>query len=56
MNESATRIDTIGESLYRISTTVPSDVVPGGFTFNQYLLVDDAPLLFHTGYAVSSTR
>ncbi|MCZ6868751.1 MAG: MBL fold metallo-hydrolase [Gammaproteobacteria bacterium] len=49
MNESATRIDAIGESLYRISTMVPPDVVPGGFTFNQYLLVDDAPLLFHTG-------
>jgi flavorubredoxin len=49
MSESATRIDAIGESLYRISTTVPPDMVPGGFTFNQYLLVDDAPLLFHTG-------
>jgi flavorubredoxin len=23
--------------------------MPGGFTFNQYLLVDDEPLLFHTG-------
>jgi flavorubredoxin len=49
MNRSTTRIDAIGESLYRISTSVPQDVVPGGFTFNQYLLVDDAPLLFHTG-------
>jgi flavorubredoxin len=25
------------------------DGVPGGFTFNQYLVVDDEPLLFHTG-------
>ena len=24
-------------------------VIPGGFTFNQYLIVDDAPLLFDTG-------
>jgi flavorubredoxin len=24
-------------------------VIPGGFTFNQYLIVDDEPLLFHTG-------
>lgn len=26
------------------------DVVPGGFTFNSYLIADDEPLLFHTGY------
>jgi len=24
-------------------------VIPGGFTFNQYLIDDDEPLLFHTG-------
>ena len=28
---------------------MPPDIVPGGFTFNQYLLIDKAPLLFHTG-------
>jgi flavorubredoxin len=44
-----TRIDAIGESLYRISTAMPPAIVPGGFTFNQYLLIDEAPLLFHTG-------
>src|SRR5262249_37756028 len=22
---------------------------PGGFSFNQYLIVDDEPLIFHTG-------
>jgi len=49
MSESTTRIDPIGEDLYRISTKAPPDVAPGGFTFNQYLLVDEAPLLFHTG-------
>ena len=27
----------------------PVTVVPGGFTFNQFLIVDDKPLLFHTG-------
>ena len=27
----------------------PSPAVPGGFTFNQYLVVDEEPLLFHTG-------
>jgi flavorubredoxin len=49
MSGPRTRIDAIGESLYRISTVVSQDVIPGGFTFNQYLLVDEAPLLFHTG-------
>lgn len=49
MTDPATRIDAIGDNLYRISTKAPPDAVPGGFTFNQYLLVDDAPLLFHTG-------
>jgi flavorubredoxin len=47
MNEPTTRIDAIGEGLYRISTPMPA--VPGGFSFNQYLLVDESPLLFHTG-------
>jgi flavorubredoxin len=44
-----TRIDEIDEDLYRISTAMPPDPEIGGFTFNQYLLIDDAPLLFHTG-------
>ena len=44
---SGTRIDEIADGIYRIST--PSTKVPGGFTFNQYLLMDDDPLLFHTG-------
>lgn len=42
-----TRIDEIGDAIYRISTA--ADAVPGGFSFNQYLIADDAPLLFHTG-------
>lgn len=49
MADSATRIDSIGEDLYRISTKAPPEAAPDGFTFNQYLLIDDAPLLFHTG-------
>lgn len=44
---SGTRIDEIAEGIYRIST--PVTVVPGGFSFNQYLIVDEEPLLFHTG-------
>ncbi len=42
-----TRVDEIADRIYRISTPMPA--VPGGFTFNQYLVVDDDPLLFHTG-------
>lgn len=49
MGQPITRINAIGDNLYRISTAVSPDTVPGGFTFNQYLLIDDAPLLFHTG-------
>ena len=45
--DTATSIDEIAERIYRIST--PVSHVPGGFTFNQYLIADDQPLLFHTG-------
>jgi hypothetical protein len=45
--ESGTRVDEIAAGIHRISTPVP--VVPGGFTFNQYLIADEAPLLFHAG-------
>ena len=48
--QSGTRIDEIAPSIYRISTPVPPNpVLPLGFTFNQFLVVDDEPLLFHTG-------
>ena len=38
----------MADGIYRINTPV---AIPGAgaFSFNQYLLVDDAPLLFHTG-------
>ena len=45
--QSGTRVDEIEAGVYRIST--PVTILPGGFTFNQYLIVDDMPLLFHTG-------
>jgi flavorubredoxin len=41
-------VDEVARGVYRIST--PLDVIPGGFTFNSYLVTDDEPLLFHTGY------
>ncbi|MDA1326548.1 MAG: FprA family A-type flavoprotein [Proteobacteria bacterium] len=48
--DSGTTIDEIADGIYRISTPVPpSEDLPPGFTFNQYLIVDDNPLLYHTG-------
>jgi flavorubredoxin len=41
-------VDEITDGIYRISTYVP-DVSPEGFTFNQFLVAADEPLLFHTG-------
>jgi flavorubredoxin len=46
-NESGTNIHEITEGIYRISTPVALPV--GDFSFNQYLIVDDEPMLFHTG-------
>jgi flavorubredoxin len=43
-----TRTDEIAERIYRFSTFVP-EIGPTGFTFNQYLIDDEQPLLFHTG-------
>jgi flavorubredoxin len=43
-----TRIDQIGDRIYRISTCIPQ-AAPGGFTFNQFLIDADEPLLYHTG-------
>lgn len=41
-------VDEIADGIYRISTWVP-EVSPDGFTFNQFLVTGDEPLLFHTG-------
>ncbi|MBF6347664.1 MBL fold metallo-hydrolase [Nocardia flavorosea] len=43
-----TRTDEIAGGIYRFSTYVP-DVGPTGFTFNQFFVDADEPLLFHTG-------
>ena len=48
MNTPVTSIAEIGADTYRINTALP-DMIPGGFSFNQYLVVDEMPLLFHTG-------
>jgi flavorubredoxin len=46
--QSGTSIDEIAAGIFRINTpaALPGEV---GFNFNQYLIVDDAPMLFHTG-------
>lgn len=43
-----TNVDQIADRIYRISTCIP-DIAPGGFTFNQFLIDADEPLLYHTG-------
>jgi flavorubredoxin len=43
-----TSIDEIAPDIFRLSTLVP-EVAPGGFSFNQFLVRDEQPFLFHTG-------
>jgi flavorubredoxin len=47
-SQSGTNIAEIAAGIFRINTPtkLPGEV---GFSFNQYLIVDEAPLLFHTG-------
>ena len=42
------RVHEIADGVYRLSTFVPA-VTPEGFTFNQFLILADEPMLFHTG-------
>ncbi len=48
-SRSRTNIQEIADGIYRINTPISMDNGPGQFSFNQYLIVDDEPLLFHTG-------
>jgi len=48
-SESGTNIHEVADGIYRINTPLPPSLVPGGFSFNQYLILDGEPLLFHTG-------
>jgi flavorubredoxin len=46
--QSGTNVHEIADDIYRINT--PVEIAgAGGFSFNQYLINDDEPLLFHTG-------
>lgn len=47
--QSGTNVHEVADGIYRINTPVIIEGGPGGFSFNQYLVVDDEPLIFHTG-------
>lgn len=44
-----TTVNEIADGIYRISTWV-SSIGPTGFTFNEFLVDAEQPLLFHTGH------
>jgi flavorubredoxin len=44
-----TSVSEIADGIFRLSTYVPDIAPPAGFTFNQFLVLGDEPLLFHTG-------
>ena len=44
---SGTNLHEIAPGIFRINTPLP--IPSGDFSFNQYLVLDDQPLLFHTG-------
>jgi flavorubredoxin len=43
-----TVVDEIAPDIFRLSTFVP-EVTPAGFTFNQFLIRAEEPMLFHCG-------
>ena len=45
----AVAVDEIADGIYRIATPLDIPGDPHGFSFNQYLVADDEPLLYHTG-------
>lgn len=45
--QSGTNIHEIADGIYRINT--PIHLPAGAFSFNQYLIVDEKPMIFHTG-------
>ena len=44
-----TKISEVADGIYRLSSYVPDIAPPAGFTFNQFLILGDEPLMFHTG-------
>lgn len=47
--QSGSNVHEIAASIYRINTPIEFPGGGGRFSFNQHLIVDDTPLLFHTG-------
>ena len=47
--QSGTNVHEIADGIFRINTPVMLPGDAGAFSFNQYLILDDEPLLFHTG-------
>lgn len=45
-----TTIDEVADGIYRINTPLRTDAIPGGFNLSQYLIDDDEPMIFHTGW------
>jgi hypothetical protein len=46
--QSRTDVHEIADGIFRINTPIDIPGDPGGFNFNQYLIRDEQPLLFHT--------
>jgi len=44
-----TRIHAIADDIYRLSSFVAEVAPPTGFTFNQFLIIADEPMLWHCG-------
>ena len=44
------KVDEISDGIYRISMFMPHVLPPAGFTFNQFLVLAEEPLLFHCGH------
>jgi flavorubredoxin len=49
VNTPSASIHPVAPDTHRISVALPPELFPGGFSFNQYLVLDEKPLLFHTG-------
>src|SRR3970282_2799241 len=47
--QSGTNIHEIAHGIYRINTPIQLPGDAGAFSFNQYLIDDEEPLLFHAG-------
>ena len=50
------RVEEIADGIYRVSTCLPHAVGDRDLTINQFLVLADEPLLFHTGLRASFTE